>query len=218
MPISIATSLNNTGVKSFKDQKAIPDYSILFWHRINDWNTVNSIHGIDPSVDNNISKIFRQYDIGYPKNPDVVDEDSYNLLNEFNYVVRCVSSSSNWPTLCDVRYNANTNMSANQSTLLDIAGGHSYNLLGRVAPPLINDLQSPFSDTTNYTVYTSDHIGHFHQAEGLQSKLLTVNPSNTESFASFFVDPIFKDPLLNYLKGELDEPIICLLFLISSIN
>jgi hypothetical protein len=168
MPISIATSLNNTGVKSFKDQKAIPDYSILFWHRIHDWDTVNSIHGTDPSKDNNIFKIFRQYEIGYLNTPDITN---LNLdLTNFNYVVRCVSNSSNWPVICDIRYDANTDMSIDQSTLLDIAGGHGYNLLGRVAPPLQNNLQPPYSMTTDYLVYTSDHVGHFHQSDGLYNK------------------------------------------------
>ena len=198
MPISIATSLNNTGVKSFKDQKAIPDYSILFWHRIHDWDTVNSIHGTDPSKDNNIFKIFRQYEIGYSNTPDITNLN-LNLTN-FNYIVRCVSNSVNWPVICDIRYDANTDMYVDQSTLLDIAGGHGYNLLGRVAPPLQNNLQPPYSMTTNYTVYTSDHVGHFHQSDGLYDKLISIGPTSSESFASFFVDPIFKDPLLNYVN------------------
>ena len=200
MPVSISTSLNNTGVKSFKIEKAIPDYSILFWHRIHDWNTVNAVHGIEPSQDNEGMKIFRQYEIGNSTTPDITNSDLNKVLKNFNYVVRCVSNSANWPVICDVRYDANTNMSINQATLLDIAGGHGYNLLGRVAPPLQNNSQLPYSVTTDYTVYTSDHVGHFHQSDGLCNKLVSVDPVSSESFASFFVDPIFKDPKLNYIN------------------
>ena len=200
MPISIASSLNNTGVKSFKVEKAIPDYSILFWHRIHDWDTVNSIHGINPAQDNEELKIFRQYEIGLSQKPDITNPSSNKIVKNYNYIVRCVSNSSFWSELCDVKYDANTSMNINQSTLLDIAGAHGYNLLGRVAPPLINNSQLPYSATTDYTVYTSDHVGHFHQSEGLCTKLLSTNPNSNNSFASFFVDPIFKDPKLNYLN------------------
>jgi hypothetical protein len=200
MPVSLATSLNNTGVKSFKTDKAIPDYSILFWHRIHDWNTVNSIHGIEPSQDNEGMKIFRQYEIGNSDVPDITDSNINKVLQNYNYVVRCVSNSANWPVICDIRYDANTNMSTSQSTLLDIAGRHGYNLLGRVAPPLQNNYQAPYSETTDYTVYNSDHVGHFHQSEGLFDKIISINPNSTESFASFYVDPIFKDPKLNYIN------------------
>jgi hypothetical protein len=44
MPLSAISLLNTTGVKSFKIEKALPDYSILFWHRIHEWNDVNSNH------------------------------------------------------------------------------------------------------------------------------------------------------------------------------
>jgi len=202
MPISIASSLNNTGVKSFKIEKAIPDYSILFWHRIHNWDTVNSIHGTNPSQDNDEFKIFRQYEIGNAQKPDIINYNINNIIKKFNYVVRCVSNSAFWPEICDIKYDANTNMDSNQSTLLDIAGAHGYNLLGRVAPPLRNNSEFPYSTITDYTVYTSDHVGHFHQSEGLHDRLLLSDPGSTQNnvFASFFVDPIIKDPKLNYIN------------------
>ena len=213
MPLSAISLLNTTGVKSFKIEKALPDYSILFWHRIHEWNDVNSNHGDDPSILNSRLRIFRQYEIGEKALPDIVDEfsDSVKLVNEFNYVVRCVSSTSDWPKICDIRYNVNTNMSSTQSTLLDIGGEHGYNLLGRDAPPLPSNSQEPFLSDSLYTVYTSPHSGHFHQSDGLYNKLISVNSGDTEnvlidnqynpvSFSSFFVDPIIKDPKLNYVN------------------
>lgn len=213
MPISAISFLNTTGVKSFKTEKAIPDYSVLFWHRIHEWNTVNSIHGDDPSLLDSRLRIFRQYEIGEKAIPDIVGQhsDTVNIVNDYNYVVRCVSSSSNWPLICDLRYDVNTSITYTDSTLLDISGAHGYNLLGRVAPPLKNNSEQPYSSDTDYVVYTSDHSGHFHQAEGLYNKLISINFGGTENilsnekytpsaFSSFFVDPIIKDPKLNYLN------------------
>jgi hypothetical protein len=213
MPLSAISLLNTTGIKSFKTEKAIPDYSVLFWHRIHDWNDVNSVHGDDPSAQNSRSKIFRQYEIGEKAIPDIVGQhsDTVNIVNDYNYVVRCVSSSSSWPLICDLRYDVNTSISYTESTLLDVGGAHGYNLLGRVAPPLKNNFELPYSSDIDYNVYTNIHYGHIHQSEGIYNKLISIDSGDTynilnnniytpSTFASFFVDPIIKDPRLKYVN------------------
>ena len=231
MPLSAISLLNTTGVKSFKTEKALPDYSILFWHHIHDWNTVNSIHGNDPSAPNDNLKIFRQYEIGKTDHPDVLSQysDPNKVVDTFNYVVRCVSNAHSWPINCDIRYDVNTNISSTQSTLLDVGGAHDYNLLGRVAPPIQNNSEAPYSSTTDYTIYTAKHSGHFHQADGIYNKIIGVDAGSVDTlsynstyvpsnFSSFFVDPIIKDPKLNYLNVRyIPKDIIVLYYGISTL-
>jgi hypothetical protein len=202
-----------------KPMNSLPDYSILFWHRISDWNASNlATHGVDPSstsVTTANPKVFSQYQLGAASAPEIPSYYSPNkkTLQNINYVVRCVSDANNWPSLCDLRYDANTNMSENQSTLLFTGGAHSYNLVGRnMIPPLMNDYKpNSTSTTTNVSIksYTYPHEGHTHTVKNLYKSLIDINSGSSnylkqsngsyipQSFGSFFVDPIIKDPKLS---------------------
>jgi hypothetical protein len=202
-----------------KPMNSLPDYSILFWHRISDWNGSNlATHGVDPSstsVTTANPKVFSQYQLGAASAPDISSYYSPNkkTLQNINYVVRCVSDANNWPSLCDLRYDANTNMSANQSTLLFTGGAHSYNLVGRnMIPPLMNDYKVDYKTkpaTFSINSYNYPHEGHTHTVKNLYKNLIDINPGSSnylkqsnesyisQSFGSFFVDPIMKDPKLS---------------------
>jgi hypothetical protein len=210
--------------------RAIPDYTVLFWHRVHDWEYVNGgTHGHDPSNTAVTSgKYFRQYELGLSATPDVAS--FYTPANKpstkYNYIVRCLSSDTDWPLLCDLRFAANTNMPNTQATLLDINGNHGITLPGRTAPPLPAD--GTAASAVALTLYNSSHTGHFHQVEGLYNLVNTIDGGNTvhelngsassrqgafkyeyysagiaddswvpNSMASFFVDPIIKDPKLD---------------------
>jgi len=201
-----------------KPMNSLPDYAILFWHRISNWNSSNrTTHGVDPSSNASLgySKVFGQYPLGIPSVP---DKGNYytpgrRTVEQINYVVRCVSDSENWPKLCDVRYAANTNLPESQQTLLFTGGAHGYNLVGRnKIPPLPNDYKQNPNDTLlkkNTSVYTYPHTGHTHTVKNVYKGVRDINPGSSkyltqsnasyiaQSFGSFYVDPIFKDPKLS---------------------
>lgn len=229
MPVSAISLLNNIGLASPKIQKIIPNYSILFWHHTEKWNDVNSStsYGNDPSNYNDPLRIFRQYDIGQSSIPDVAGfySNSKSTLS-FNYLVRCVSSNTAWPSICDIKYDANTNMKTTQTTLLDIGGAHNYTLVGRTSPPLKNDIGTALIPNIPVSYYNTAHAGHLHQVEGLYNSITSVNPGATDcillndlgfhvpkSFSSFFVDPIIKDPrLLNIPVTAIPKDIVVMYY------
>jgi hypothetical protein len=204
MPVSSISLFNNIGFEG----KVLPDYCILFWHRINNWDDINiATHGADPSSGNS-SRIFRQYELGVSANPDVGTSPSTN------YVVRCVSVDMNWPLLCDVRYGANTNIPNSWSGTTGIGGAHNYSLPLRNLPPLPSDykrLSTTKLGIPLIDICTGNHGGHTHTITGLYKGLFENTPSDIKtntaidgsnvltpkSFGTFLVDPIIKDPQLN---------------------
>ena len=196
-------------------KNSLPDYAILFWHRVSDWSNSNlSIHGSDPSstfLSNTSFKVFGQHPLGVSTTPDIPSYYTPNrkTTENINYVVRCVADANNWPSICDLRYDANTNMSANQSSLLFNGGAHGYNLVGRnKIPPLKGDYGQT-NKLIRTPVYTYPHSGHTHKVNNLYNSVTSINPGSSnyfyqanasyvpQSFGSFFVDPIIKDPKLS---------------------
>jgi hypothetical protein len=207
MPLSAVSLLNTySGLKSNLSEKAIPDYAVLFWHNVHNWDDVNSTHGSNP-ITGGSTRHFRISQLGNASPPDIASFYTAGVKpsTNFNYTVRCVSSNTSWPTICDLSFAANTNMPTNQSTLLDVGGIHNVTLPGRTFPPLPNDGGTTFT-VVPITLYNASHTGHVHQVEGLYDTLMALNPGNTDTFlqsnnsyapknyASFFVSPIIKDP------------------------
>ena len=193
----------------------IPDYALLFYHNVSDWAADNAdTHGGVPTK-NGKNEIFYIYPLNFLEKPDIVysqDPDITPNYPPMNYIVRCVDSSSDWPTKCDIRYSQSTTLTDKHGSLFKIGGRHApTTMIGRPRPTTpvssgIPKLQSEApenSTASNIKVakYNIEHIGHIHRVEGLRNSLLSSFPTfslspndNVNFMTNLSLCAIFKNP------------------------
>jgi hypothetical protein len=195
----------------------IPDYALLFYHNVSDWADDNAdTHGGVPTK-NGKNEIFYIYPLNFPEKPDIVYSQEPDITPNYppmNYVVRCIDSSSDWPTKCDIRYSQSTTLTDKHGSLFTIGGRHTVStLLGRPKPtsPVAAGIprlksEAPENlttglDSNKVVKYNSDHLGHIHRTENLRSSILSSKPESsgnpiddTNFITNLSLCAIFKNP------------------------
>jgi hypothetical protein len=192
----------------------IPDYALLFYHNVSDWADDNAdTHGGVPTK-NGKNEIFYIYPLNFPEKPDIVYSQEPDITPNYppmNYVVRCIDSSSDWPTKCDIRYSQSTTLTDKHGSLFTNGGRHApTTMIGRPRPttPVAAGIpklpsEAPENPTTGNRVakYNIEHIGHFHRVDGLRNSLLSSFPTfslspddNVNFMTTLSLCAIFKNP------------------------